>query len=745
MVMNLDPKLLKKLIETFKIELAERSQEITDALLALEKNNLSLSEQTKMIQNIFRCAHNIKGSSRSIGISDVGEIAHRMESLFSLVQAKKMQITSELIDLCLEAVDKMQAAVAAFLKEEPLKFDINHFINRFESLSTKTPETKTIIQSESEKNIAQPSSVDSTNKSDASQETIRVSLDKITQISSLMEEMQANKITTESYYQEINNLKYKMNKFVDIWKKLTQTYQNPTEKESIDVISKITHTCNDYVMEMNASLKTLHSNMRISVNELSILSNTLQDEIRMLRLVPADILLCTLPRYVRDLSRELNKNIQLKLIGADVKIDEMMLEGLKDPIIHLLRNAVDHGIELSETRVKHGKSEIAQITIEVKEEGEQVIIVITDDGLGIDVKNIASILKAKKIIPENEIALLNEDELIEYIFHPGFSTKDIITTVSGRGVGLDVVKSNITELKGQVKVSTAIGKGTTFTLIVPLTLASERGLLVNCATQTFVIPVSTVERVLAISEQDIVQVSGTQAITVDKSTIPLRSLANVLNLNNTNKIFSKKMNIVILRKGSQKVAMIVDDIIGEREIVIKSFNSPFSRVHFVAGGTLLDSNTVIIVLNQNDIIKAALGNVDYSPIEVQNINKKILKKSHILVVDDSITTRTLEKNILENKDYEVTVAVNGKDAWDLLQKQKFSLLITDVVMPIMDGFTLTDHVKKNENLRNMPVIIVTSLGSDEEKRRGIEVGADAYIVKNEFESGVLLDIVAQLI
>lgn len=720
--MPFDPELLKQLIASFTTELNEHTQAITHGLLTLESNNSSADEKKKTIEIIFRSAHNIKGTAFSLGINEVGELAHCIESLFSAIQKNETDITANSIDLCLEAVDKMHIALDAFIGKKPLPFDLKLFINNLKmgKSPTKHPHT---FKKEHE------------TQTSTEHESVRVPIANIDKISSLLEEVQVNKIAINDHYTALTQLISDINEFTHLWKQLSSTIKTHS----------LYNSTNDCFIDIVKSTQSMHKNIKSCINDFSTLSHTLQDEVRTLKMIPLENLLCTLPRYIRDLSHELNKQVELKIIGEDVKIDKAVLEGLKDPIIHLLRNSVDHGIESEQERKLKGKSPVGHITIEIKEEGTHIIIRIIDDGAGIDVKKIASILKEKNHLTLQEFHQLSESDILDTIFHSGFSTKDIITDISGRGIGLDVVKSNIEHLKGTVSISTIPDKGTTFTLSVPLTISSERGLFVNCSNKLFVIPTASVERVLLVHNNDIIDVQGGKAIILDNNTIPIRLLSDTLRIDKVSTINENQIPLFIVKNGRNAIAFIVDEIIGEREIVLKPLPSPLSKVPCVAGGTLLESNQVVIVLEPTDLINIALthGNLQWDMSHEHT--EKTTSKPHILVVDDSITTRTLEKNVLESKNYQVTVAVNGKEAWDILHKHKFSLIITDVMMPIMDGFTLTDHIKRSENFRNLPVIIVTSLGSDSEKKRGIEVGADAYIVKNEFESGALLDIVSQLI
>lgn len=742
-LMNLDPELLKQLLETFKVELSEQSQVIVDGLLRLEKVKDHPEEKSKIIEAIFRSAHNIKGASRGLGVNDIGEIAHHIESLYSNIKSNKLELTPAIIDLCLEAVDKMDSAMKSFVNKSPLSFNLQEFTEKLTNVGVDKPAQPVAKEIKNDELEAKIVDTQAKVESDAN-ESIRVNITKIDKIFALLEEIQINKIAIEDQFNELSHVVAKNKELLSCWKHIFDLAKKQQDMSDMDENFKLYHTSNDCIIELNHITSHLQKSMRFQLNELTILSNSLQDEIRMLRLIPAGNLLRTFPRYVRDISRDLNKEIELKIDGDEVKLDKLILEGLKDPLIHILRNSIDHGIESSDIRQALGKSKIGHINLSVMDEGNQIYITVSDDGGGIDIEKIKSTIINKNLATSSEIQQMNEEQILDYIFRSGFSTKNIITDISGRGVGLDVVKSNLADLKGDVSVITKLGAGTTMCLCVPLTLSSERGLLVNSGKQLFVIPTNSVKRVLVIQSTDIADVEGCQALLLDNHSIPLRVLTDVLKMTDDRIKEKDRLSIVLLEKGWHTVALLVDEIIGEREIVIKPLRPPLANISCVAGGTLLEHNQVAIVLNASDLINQAL-NSSVKRVELEDKQKQTKSRPHILVVDDSITTRTLEKNILESHNYQVTITVNGKEAWDLLQKQKFSLLITDVNMPIMDGFTLTEQVKTSDQLRDLPVIIVTSLGSDAEKARGVAAGANAYIVKSEFESGALLDIVGQLV
>jgi two-component system, chemotaxis family, sensor kinase CheA len=819
--MEMDPELFKKLLATFTEELNEQCQSMTTDLLKLEKNK----EVPNTIVSIFRSAHNIKGAARSIGVTDVGEIAHHIESLFTNIQNKSIQITPHLIDLCLQAVDTMRMSLQAFIDKKPLSFDLNQFLSRLTSDEILAPsqdqsmkttsnadETQTTIpQDETQTTIPHMES------SPKEQESIRVSVKKLDRVSSLTEEVQVTKIALDDHDEELNKLMIKAKQFDLSWKESGPIVQRLSDIESahhlqhIQHVQQLYHDHSDRFMEMRNMIQHLNNTMRRYLNELNMLSNSLLEEVRLLRLIPVSTLFNMFPRTVRDMAHELNKHVELEITGDSVKMDKMVLEQLKDPITHLLRNAIDHGIEDAKTRQAKGKSTLGHIHIDVHEQGDNILISISDDGAGIDIKHLAKKAVAKQMMTHAECSQASDDVLLELIFRPGFTTKEIITDVSGRGIGLDVVKSNIDNLKGHIHIKTNVDQGTTFYLRVPLTLASERGLLIQSAGQPFVVLTDLIERVLNVSVDDIINVEMTQAILINKHPVPLYTLSDILDLPrkttansdtlglpdktiansdtidfprktiaNSDTIgfpqktianldtigfpqktianldtigfprnsFSKQNNlpIIVLKKGWRTIALLVEEIINEREIVIKRLQAPLNNIPCIAGGTIAYNGQVIVVLNSHDLIARAFQMRKSSPITLSDQAEIATPtRPRILVVDDSITTRTLEKNILENKNYHVTVAVNGKEAWELLQNQSFDLLITDIMMPIMDGFTLTQRVKQSDALCAMPVIIVTSLGSEIEKKRGIDVGADAYIVKNEFESDKLLQVVEQLV
>lgn len=732
--MEQDTELFRQLINTFQLELDENLERLTTALLLLEKGGLKPDDLKHTLELIFRTAHNIKGTARSLGITDLADLAHELESLFTVVQKNPSELTSKRVDLCLEAVDALRDSLNAFIAKRPLNFDLPDLIKRIQD------KEKSVSKVKEKKTAPINQEVESTMS-----DSIRVSLGQLDQIAALTEEMQISKIAVDDHYHELTHLSSKAKQFYQDWTQILLSLKNKSHLENKENLHKILDSHSDLIADLTHTLSKMQKEIRSPITTLSSLNNSLQTELRLLRLLPAATLTNHLPRTVRDLAKELNKNVNLEITGGEVKVDKVILEGLKDPLNHLLRNAIDHGIESEAEREEQGKSKVGKISLDIRQEGNQILVRLEDDGRGIDANTVAHLALSKNLISQSDLEKLSEEEKLKLIFQPGFSTKETVTAVSGRGFGLDAVRTNLEQLKGQVNVKTNLNQGTVFLLRLPLTLMSERGLMIRASSHLFAIPISDIERVLTLNANQILRLEASQAIQLDEHPIPLRSLADVLKLEKQEPALPDQLPIVVIRKGFQTMAFLVEDIFGEKEIVIKPLQAPLAHTPCIAGGTLSGSGQVILVLNPHDLIQAALHTTFTSSLRMKTEKTEVKTRPRILVVDDSITTRTLEKNVLESKDYDVTTAINGKEAWDILQKQPFSLLITDVSMPIMDGFTLTARVKQSAEFKNLPVIIVTSLGSNAEKQRGHEVGADAYIVKSEFESSQLLEIISQLV
>lgn len=601
-----DNEFIKKIVALFKTELQEHLMTITDGLLELEKGTVSEQDFQSVLEEIFRIAHNIKGSARGVGAVEVGEIAHYLETLFVAIQKKKIKLSSEIINLCLQSIDYMNEAMQCFSEQQPLSFDLQHHLHQL------THYAQTTSQGELPAPIsANPIHLKEKTKSPITPqhdefESIRVSLQNLERISVYMEEIQAIKMVIEENYSKLTRINFNLDHLHKSWKKNTSDLVKNHSGNEINYPDALSSTHLTELTEINKEAHVIERELRIPVSELSILFNALQDEVRTLRLIPATNQLRYLPRIVRDLAQELNKEVNFDIKNNHVKIDKLILDGLKDPIVHILRNAIDHGIENTECRLEAGKPPQGNISIDVIQKNNQIIFKIMDDGIGIKTDDVLRIALQKNIITQTERDTMKQESIYDLLFRPGFSTRMSATDISGRGVGLDVVRSNLLRLKGQVRVESQPGKGTTFLLQVPLTLATERGLIVLCSNQTFVIVTNSVECVLLLHHEDIIHVEGTPTVLVKEQPVLLRSLSQVLHLGDPIKTPKEPFSVVVINKDEACIALLVDEIIGEREIVLKPLQEPLTNIPCVIGATLTGSNQINFVLNSSEIIQRIL-------------------------------------------------------------------------------------------------------------------------------------------
>jgi len=591
------------------------------------------------------------------------------------------------------------------------------------------------------------------------EETIRVATSKLDALLTQSGELLVAGLKIDQRLHELEEIEHTLEDWTREWLKGRSALSTlrETEAEALRPLVRLLDLNQDKLRDLGGRISNLRRGFSRDALHLSRVTNDLGEDVMKVRMLPVATVFEAFPRLVRDLARENGKEVELKTEGAETELDRKVLEEIKDPLIHLLRNAVDHGIEPPAERVQAGKPRQGAITLRAFQKGNRIVIQVTDDGGGIDRAKVKQAALKAGLINADDLQTMGDDEALRLIFAPGLSTRTHVTGTSGRGVGMDVVRKNIEALQGQVDVDSTLGQGTTFTLTLPLTLATTQQLLVQVGSQIYGIPISAVDRIQRISQKDIATVSGRQAIVVDNEPVSLVPLAEVLEMANAEKQGGKdetlRLSVVILGSTKKRMAFLVDAVVGQQETVVKSLGKQLARVRNVAGATILGSGRVIMTLNPVDLMKSMRtvgGQMPVAP-PVSPTNGKPspggkAKQATILVVDDSLSTRTLEKNILETAGYKVAVATDGREAMELLKSNgSFDLILADVLMPHMDGLELTAAVKKDPNWKKIPVVLVTSLDSREDKERGIEAGADAYLVKSNFDQANLLQTIGQLI
>jgi two-component system chemotaxis sensor kinase CheA len=499
----------------------------------------------------------------------------------------------------------------------------------------------------------------------------------------------------------------------------------------------------DRLSELDKGLDRLEAGMKADGRLLKDAAGSLDEEVRRVRLLPFAEACQGLDRMVRDLAQAGGKEVALVVEGGSVELDRSILEGLKDPLRHLVRNAVDHGAETPAERRAAGKSPLVHVTVSANLRGGQVEVVVADDGRGIDLEALRQQLRRRRL-PEPA----DDRDLAQAVFLPGLSTTRLITDVSGRGVGLDVVKARVEAMHGNVVLSWVPGRGTCFTLAVPLTLTTLRALLVRAGGHTFAFVAASVLKLVRVNPAEALRtVEGRRLLTLGGPPLPVASLAEVLGLASEPAVAQGKVPAIIVAAGDRQMAFLVDDLLDEQGVVIKGLGARIRRLRHVVAATLLPSGEIALVLNTGNLIRTALARRADAPRlhPAPAVAPAAAARKRILVVDDSITTRTLERSILEAAGYEVEVAADGAAAWQLLQEHSADLILSDVDMPRMDGFALTEAVRASPRFHELPVILVTARESQEDRARGSAVGADAYLGKSAFDQQNLLATLAQLV
>jgi two-component system chemotaxis sensor kinase CheA len=538
------------------------------------------------------------------------------------------------------------------------------------------------------------------------------------------------------------------------WQDVERTLRLLVEQQEGDPLllrsARMTQHVTDVIVRNGQSLLYLENQLDHfkqdlidDARQLGHASKSIQDDVHRIRMFPFAEACAGLERTVRDLARSTGKQVELIIEGGDIEMDRAVLESLGDPLLHLVRNAVDHGIESPDQRQAAQKNPVGTISVSASLRGSQVDIVVGDDGAGLNLDRIREKVRELQLPTPSD-----EQQLIRSVFRPGFSTASSVTDVSGRGVGMDVVKSQVEALHGTINVSSEPGGGTRFSLSVPLTLTTLSALFVRVGDQVVALPSSSVNKLTRFQRDDVHSTRGRNVLSLGAAPILVDSLARTMGMTSTSpQISGNRMLGVIIQSGSEQVVFLVDEVLREEEVVIKKLGPRIQRLRFVSGGVLLPSGGVALLLNAPELIKAANGEerLSASVQATATAKKATAPRRRLLVVDDSMTTRSLLKSILQSAGHEVIIAVDGQNAWDKLQREEVEMVVADVDMPIMDGFGLTKQIRGSERLRDLPVVLVTSRDSDEDKARGVEAGADAYVVKSAFDQTNILETIDQLL
>lgn len=578
------------------------------------------------------------------------------------------------------------------------------------------------------------------------QESVRVSVARLDSLLAQAGELTVGRIRIEERLRDLRelltrrNLERRNSRQTRTLRRKLQSLSE--ENRDVAAVLGLLETSEDSTRRALDRLEEMLNRLAGDLAQLRTVNTTIEEEVLSVRLLPAAMLFPPLERLVRDLGQQLAKQVRLVTFGGGVGIDRKILEGLRDPLMHMIRNAVDHGLEIPEVRRELGKPDEGSISLSVSSSGGMVTLQLSDDGSGMDTARILKKAEEKGII--QSAAGFDPKLALDLIFEPGFTTAALVTDVSGRGVGMDVVRQNIRGLGGTVSIQSEIKKGSYFTMRVPAQLATVRVLLARVGRNTFAIPTASVERTGRVKVEGIHQLEGRSVVILQGRPVPLVELGAVMDV--PFEAGEAWQPYFVLCRDEDRLACTVDAMLGEQEVVVKKLSYPLERFAPLEGAAVLGSGQLVSILASTHLIERGLRrevrvrrDLKLSPIVAARVPR-------IMVVDDSITSRTLERSILEAAGFETITAVHGAQALEFLRRgEHVDLVVSDVEMPELDGFGLTSEIRRDPRLAQIPVILITSLNAPEHKERGALAGADAYIVKGEFDQGVLLETINRLL
>jgi len=762
-----DREFAEKLLATFRPEAEGHLSAIAAGLLELEKA-ISAERHAAVVESVFRETHTLKGAARSVNLPDIEKTCQALESVFSAAKQQKITFSRETFDLLHQCVSVLETFLqgtepdikTARGKSRDIILHLNEIVQGTAPapVQQETAGTTTIPEPRGEEEPVQTAPT----RAGIQADTIRISTARLDSLMLKAEEIGDAKRAAAQRSSDIGRICREFLPWKQRWAGVrlrlpalrrsyrpaeTQKYKEFDQTEFGKITGFLDYNA-EFVQNLESELVRQKALIGADHQFLMERTDDLIDDMKGLLMMPAGFMLESFPRFVREFSHDKKKDVELVIGGQEILIDRRILDEMKDAFMHMVRNAIDHGIELPATRVGKGKTGAGKITIRFSyKEGKTVEIIMEDDGAGIDIKGVGAAAVKEGILSKEELDRSSGDTIIPLIFRSGLTTSRIITDTSGRGLGLAIAMEKVDRLGGSMEVHTTPDKGTSFRILLPLTLATFKGLIVSESRQTFVIPLKSVERVVRVTPEKIKTMEGQDVIQVENEPLAFVRLADALGIPyNVPEKEPQATCIVVIVFADKRLGFSVDEIGYAQDVMVKGLGRQLVRVRNVASATVLGTGKVVPVVNTGDLMKSAIrirsGGAVSRPVTGE---ERVIKKKTVLVTEDSITSRMLLKNILESAGYRVETAVDGMDAFSKLRSGSFDIVVSDVDMPRMNGFVLTEKIRLDKKFAELPVVLVTALDSQQDRERGIDVGANAYIVKASFDQSNLLEVVQRLI
>ena len=755
------------LLELFSLEAEAQTQVLNAGLLALERN----PTQADQLEACMRAAHSLKGAARIVGVDAGVSVSHVMEDCLVSAQEGRLYLQREHIDALLQGTDLLMRIATPGNTVGPQDIDA-YVAHMNELLDPSAPVAPSVQVAPPDFDVSQlllmPTPV-------APEPVIDVPAQAQVEPQVSPEPVRRPQRLTESGERVLRVTAQRLNSLLDLSSKsLVETQRlkpflvtlqrlkrmQSTNLRAMDTLSEqlkvmgLGHEAEEALIDARRILAESQQLLGEQTAELDEFcwqagqrAQMLYDTALACRMRPFADVLVGQERMVRDLGRALGKQIRLEIEGEKTQVDRDVLEKLEAPLIHLLRNAVDHGIETPEQRLLAGKPAEGLIRLRISHQAGLLVLELSDDGAGVDLERLRRTIVERQLSTELTVAQLSEEELLSFLFLPGFSLRDTVTEVSGRGVGLDAVQHMVRLLRGAIVLEHTPQHGSRFHLEVPLTLSVVRSLVVEVADEAYAFPLAHIERMRDVHPDDIVQLEGRQHFWHEGRHVGLVAASQLLQ-RPPSQSDDETLKVVVIRERDAVYGVAVERFVGERTLVVLPLDPRLGKVQDISAGALLDDGSPVLIVDVEDMLRSVdklLNTGRLERIDRRNRHTAELTRKRILVVDDSLTVRELQRKLLLNRGYEVAVAVDGMDGWNALRAEHFDLLITDIDMPRMDGIELVTLLRRDSRLQSMPVMVVSYKDREEDRRRGLDAGADYYLAKASFHDDALLDAVVELI
>ena len=784
------------LLDLVREDAQTQTRALSDGLLALEH----VPTDALALEACMRAAHSLKGAARIIGLQEGIDIAHLMEECFVAAQRGELTLSASHIDELLRGVDLLLRVGEADPAASVTRAEVDSFVARLSvpgAVADDAGDTGSGVSSASVSNGAQaetkgpdrpddpddvllrtalallaadaamlpasaaeaPRFVDDAPEHAAAPATdlqspthphvardpnrmLRVRADNLDRLLSLSGESLVESRWLKPFAESMLRIRRTHREAARALDALYEPLVGSLDPSALSALNDVRQTLSNMQQLLGVRIDELDRFDRRSTN----LAQQLYDEALQCRMRPFGDATHAYPRIVRDLARSLGKRVRFSIVGETTRVDRDILDMLDAPLGHLLRNALDHGVEAPEQRIARGKAAEASLTLEARHSAGKLLISVSDDGAGIDLEGLRTAIVRRSLADEETAARLSDQELLEFLLLPGFSMREHVTDVSGRGVGLDAVHEMVKVVRGAVRIFNEPGHGTRFVLQLPLTLSVIRSLLVQVAGEAYAFPLAHVRRTLELARSDIDMLEGQQHFSFEGRPTGLVTGHQLLGTDASDESRAS-VAVVVIGDDRETYGVAVDRFFGERMLVVQPLDSRLGKIKDIAAGALMENGDVVLIVDVEDLLRS-VGKLTRGG-RLDKVRRAhgvtTLKRKNVLVVEDSLTVRELERKLLEKRGYTVTVAVDGMDGWNVLRSGSFDLVVTDVDMPRMDGIELVTLIKRDALLKTVPVMIVSYKDRDEDRLRGLDAGADYYLAKGSFHDEALLDAVHDLI